>query len=200
MLLSHAICLKLIIAGNSIWKTVWLVLASLYLVSLSILFFSHLLYSTKRFMLPLCFSSDGATLESVPDLVKAMYVNIESFPCVRLLNLSGEISCSSEYLGLPLRGDWNCVSSKETVIPRKKLWARLVSRNWPRNRRIHLAILALCYLVATELHRHIIGQNLKQNNTLHLLQKFCYAFSYALDVADESSSCELVARMHYHLF
>jgi nicastrin len=37
--------------------------------------------------------------------VKAMYVNIESFSCVRLLNLSGEIGCSSEYLGLPLRGD-----------------------------------------------------------------------------------------------
>uniref|UniRef100_A0ACD5ZEA0 Uncharacterized protein n=1 Tax=Avena sativa TaxID=4498 RepID=A0ACD5ZEA0_AVESA len=40
-------------------------------------------------------SGDGATLESVPDLVKAMYVNIESFPCVRLLNLSGEIGCSN---------------------------------------------------------------------------------------------------------
>ncbi|XP_062222083.1 nicastrin [Phragmites australis] len=40
-------------------------------------------------------SGDGATLESVPDLVKAMYLNIESFPCVRLLNLSGEIGCSN---------------------------------------------------------------------------------------------------------
>lgn len=40
-------------------------------------------------------SGDVATLESVPDLVKAMYVNIESFPCVRLLNLSGEIGCSN---------------------------------------------------------------------------------------------------------
>ncbi|KAL5651593.1 hypothetical protein ACJX0J_037051, partial [Zea mays] len=39
-------------------------------------------------------SGDGATLESVPDLVKAMYLNVESFPCVRLLNLSGEIGCS----------------------------------------------------------------------------------------------------------
>ncbi|AQK55161.1 Nicastrin [Zea mays] len=38
---------------------------------------------------------DGATLESVPDLVKAMYLNVESFPCVRLLNLSGEIGCSN---------------------------------------------------------------------------------------------------------
>ncbi|KAM0927258.1 hypothetical protein ACQ4PT_003316 [Festuca glaucescens] len=40
-------------------------------------------------------SGYGATLESVPDLVKAMYVNIESFPCVRLLNLSGEIGCAN---------------------------------------------------------------------------------------------------------
>lgn len=40
-------------------------------------------------------SGDGATLESVPDLVNAMYLNIESFPCVRLLNLSGEIGCSN---------------------------------------------------------------------------------------------------------
>jgi len=40
-------------------------------------------------------SGDGATLESVPDLVKAMYIDIESFPCVRLLNLSGEIGCSN---------------------------------------------------------------------------------------------------------
>jgi nicastrin len=42
------------------------------------------------------FLGDAASLESVPDLVKAMYLNIESFPCVRLLNLSGEIGCSSE--------------------------------------------------------------------------------------------------------
>ncbi|PWZ16856.1 Nicastrin [Zea mays] len=40
-------------------------------------------------------SGDGATLESVPNLVKAMYLNVESFPCVRLLNLSGEIGCSN---------------------------------------------------------------------------------------------------------
>ena len=45
---------------------------------------------------PFHFIGDGATLESVPDLVKAMYIDIESFPCVRLLNLSGEIGCSSE--------------------------------------------------------------------------------------------------------
>ncbi|EPS72923.1 hypothetical protein M569_01828, partial [Genlisea aurea] len=33
--------------------------------------------------------------ESVPDLEKSMYVPIEGFPCVRLLNLSGEIGCSN---------------------------------------------------------------------------------------------------------
>lgn len=35
------------------------------------------------------------TLESVPDLEKAMYLNVEAYPCVRLLNLSGEIGCSN---------------------------------------------------------------------------------------------------------
>ncbi|URE35756.1 Nicastrin [Musa troglodytarum] len=35
------------------------------------------------------------TLESVPDLQRAMYRNIKSYPCVRLLNLSGEIGCSN---------------------------------------------------------------------------------------------------------
>ncbi|KAF3331598.1 nicastrin [Carex littledalei] len=36
-----------------------------------------------------------STLESVPDLEKVMYLNVESYPCVRLLNLSGEIGCSN---------------------------------------------------------------------------------------------------------
>lgn len=46
----------------------------------------------------LTFKLPGAigTLESVPDLEKAMYLNMESFPCVRLLNLSGEIGCASK--------------------------------------------------------------------------------------------------------
>ncbi|XP_008789257.2 nicastrin isoform X2 [Phoenix dactylifera] len=34
-------------------------------------------------------------LESVPDLERAMYLNVENYPCVRLLNLSGEIGCSN---------------------------------------------------------------------------------------------------------
>lgn len=33
--------------------------------------------------------------ESVPDLERAMYLTVEAYPCVRLLNLSGEIGCSS---------------------------------------------------------------------------------------------------------
>lgn len=40
--------------------------------------------------------------ESVPDLEKAMYLTVEGYPCVRLLNLSGEIGCASKsYLMLP---------------------------------------------------------------------------------------------------
>ncbi|CAA6664769.1 unnamed protein product [Spirodela intermedia] len=35
------------------------------------------------------------SLESVPDLEKAMYLNIDGYPCVRLLNISGEIGCSN---------------------------------------------------------------------------------------------------------
>jgi hypothetical protein len=55
-----------------------------------------LLYWNWRSLLAFPFLGDAASLESVPDLVKAMYLNIESFPCVRLLNLSSEIGCSSE--------------------------------------------------------------------------------------------------------
>lgn len=46
--------------------------------------------------IPLCSASDEASLfESVPDLVKSMYVVVDGYPCVRLLNLSGEIGCSN---------------------------------------------------------------------------------------------------------
>ncbi|XP_057807225.1 nicastrin isoform X2 [Salvia miltiorrhiza] len=43
------------------------------------------------------FSASGETnsFESVPDLEKSMYTEIDGFPCVRLLNLSGEIGCSN---------------------------------------------------------------------------------------------------------
>lgn len=39
--------------------------------------------------------ADSSKLESVPDLEKAMYLDVEAYPCVRLLNLSGEIGCSN---------------------------------------------------------------------------------------------------------
>ncbi|XAR73569.1 hypothetical protein NMG60_11007579 [Bertholletia excelsa] len=35
------------------------------------------------------------SLESVPDLEQSMYMVVDGFPCVRLLNLSGEIGCSN---------------------------------------------------------------------------------------------------------
>ncbi|CAK7338948.1 unnamed protein product [Dovyalis caffra] len=34
-------------------------------------------------------------MESVPDLTKSMYVDFNGYPCVRLLNLTGEIGCSN---------------------------------------------------------------------------------------------------------
>ncbi|XP_011085876.1 nicastrin [Sesamum indicum] len=40
-------------------------------------------------------SGETKSFESVPDLEKSMYKEIEGFPCVRLLNLSGEIGCSN---------------------------------------------------------------------------------------------------------
>ncbi|KAL0430470.1 UNVERIFIED_CONTAM: Nicastrin [Sesamum radiatum] len=48
-------------------------------------------------LLRLSLSASGETksFESVPDLEKSMYKEIEGFPCVRLLNLSGEIGCSN---------------------------------------------------------------------------------------------------------
>lgn len=35
-------------------------------------------------------------MESVPDLQKSMYMVVDGFPCVRLVNLWGEIGCSSK--------------------------------------------------------------------------------------------------------
>ncbi|XP_075510416.1 nicastrin isoform X2 [Primulina tabacum] len=46
-----------------------------------------------------CFhpSTSGKTnsVESVPDLEKCMYTQLDGYPCVRLLNISGEIGCSN---------------------------------------------------------------------------------------------------------
>ncbi|XP_064939098.1 nicastrin-like [Musa acuminata AAA Group] len=58
---------------------------------------SLLLVALALLLAPPYRSIAGATdaLESVPDLQSAMYRNIKSYPCVRLLNLSGEIGCSN---------------------------------------------------------------------------------------------------------
>ncbi|KAL4196126.1 hypothetical protein AMTRI_Chr04g181800 [Amborella trichopoda] len=42
-----------------------------------------------------CLHGSSSSLESVPDLVKAMYIVVDGYPCVRLLNLSGEIGCAN---------------------------------------------------------------------------------------------------------
>ncbi|RWR95970.1 nicastrin isoform X1 [Cinnamomum micranthum f. kanehirae] len=45
--------------------------------------------------LHLSFAGKVKSLESVPDLENAMYLSVEGYPCVRLLNLSGEIGCAN---------------------------------------------------------------------------------------------------------
>ncbi|KAK2999969.1 hypothetical protein RJ639_024427 [Escallonia herrerae] len=47
--------------------------------------------------LRLSFSAPGEvnSLQSVPDLEKSMYIVVDGYPCVRLLNLSGQIGCSN---------------------------------------------------------------------------------------------------------
>ncbi|CAN4126880.1 unnamed protein product [Withania somnifera] len=46
-----------------------------------------------------CFSFSASdqvnSFQSVPDLEKSMYMAVDGYPCVRLLNLSGEIGCSN---------------------------------------------------------------------------------------------------------
>ncbi|XP_071696314.1 nicastrin isoform X2 [Rutidosis leptorrhynchoides] len=47
-------------------------------------------------ILHVCFSALKETaFESVPDLEKSMYIVMDGYPCVRLLNLSGEIGCAN---------------------------------------------------------------------------------------------------------
>ncbi|ESW35361.1 hypothetical protein PHAVU_001G228700 [Phaseolus vulgaris] len=47
------------------------------------------------FHLPFRSSGQSSSMESVPDLQNTMYASIEGYPCVRLLNLSGNIGCSN---------------------------------------------------------------------------------------------------------
>ncbi|XP_022143375.1 nicastrin [Momordica charantia] len=45
--------------------------------------------------LRLSLSDDTHSMESVPDLQNSMYLVVDGYPCIRLLNLSGEIGCSN---------------------------------------------------------------------------------------------------------
>ncbi|PPR95578.1 hypothetical protein GOBAR_AA25086 [Gossypium barbadense] len=48
-----------------------------------------------RFRLSLSGNGQTTSMESVPDLQKSMYMVVDGYPCVRLVNLSGEIGCSN---------------------------------------------------------------------------------------------------------
>ncbi|KAK9741989.1 hypothetical protein RND81_03G141700 [Saponaria officinalis] len=51
-----------------------------------------------NFVTQLALSSSGQTIDSlvsVPDLERSMYKMVDGYPCVRLLNLSGEIGCAN---------------------------------------------------------------------------------------------------------
>ncbi|KAH9753366.1 Nicastrin [Citrus sinensis] len=43
----------------------------------------------------LSFSGELSSMESIPDLQESMYMVVDGYPCVRLLNLSGKIGCSN---------------------------------------------------------------------------------------------------------
>ncbi|KAI5648110.1 hypothetical protein M9H77_34115 [Catharanthus roseus] len=72
------------------------------------IYFGELLLDSHSFLAGECgwpasfasgLSGDSLTwvnsFESVPDLEKSMYTDVDGYPCVRLLNLSGEIGCSN---------------------------------------------------------------------------------------------------------
>ncbi|KAL3613529.1 hypothetical protein CASFOL_042563 [Castilleja foliolosa] len=65
------------------------------------------------------FSISGETnsFESVPDLEKSMYAQIDGFPCVRLLNLSGEIGCSNPGRGKVFGSIVRFKNAKELIGP-----------------------------------------------------------------------------------
>ncbi|XP_010528573.1 PREDICTED: nicastrin isoform X2 [Tarenaya hassleriana] len=46
-------------------------------------------------LFPISLAEEADSIESVPDLQKLMYKAVDGYPCVRLLNLSGEIGCSN---------------------------------------------------------------------------------------------------------
>lgn len=54
-----------------------------------------LLFLISQLHLSFSASDQVNTLESVPDLEQSMYLTVNGYPCVRLLNLSGEIGCAN---------------------------------------------------------------------------------------------------------
>ncbi|XP_021604076.1 nicastrin isoform X3 [Manihot esculenta] len=54
------------------------------------------------------------SMQSVPDLQKSMYLIVDGYPCVRLLNLSGEIGCAS--LVVPLFFLWYLDPGRDKVV------------------------------------------------------------------------------------
>ncbi|KAM3327939.1 nicastrin isoform X1 [Capsicum galapagoense] len=57
--------------------------------------FVFLLCLIAQFCFSFSVSDQVNSFQSVPDLEKSMYIAIDGYPCVRLLNLSGEIGCSN---------------------------------------------------------------------------------------------------------
>ncbi|KNA11455.1 hypothetical protein SOVF_135050 isoform B [Spinacia oleracea] len=71
--------------------------------------------------LSVSFSGKINSLNSVPDLERSMYKVIDGFPCVRLLNLSGEIGCANpgrEKVVAPVvrYGDAGIINQLSTVL------------------------------------------------------------------------------------
>ncbi|WVZ07497.1 hypothetical protein V8G54_020843 [Vigna mungo] len=80
------------------------------------------------FQLPFRSSGQSSSMESVPDLQHTMYASIEGYPCVRLLNLSGNIGCSSKFaLAFSVPMNFPCFVVSELLDPgRDKVVAPIV--------------------------------------------------------------------------
>ncbi|RZC70238.1 hypothetical protein C5167_033377 [Papaver somniferum] len=74
-----------------------------------------LLFLISQLHLSFSASDQVNTLESVPDLEQSMYLTVNGYPCVRLLNLSGEIGCASHETSLRLSE----LLSNDTGLARK---------------------------------------------------------------------------------
>ncbi|XP_018484775.2 nicastrin isoform X2 [Raphanus sativus] len=67
--------------------------------------------------LPISLAGEIASIESVPDLQKLMYVAVDGYPCVRLLNLSGQIGCSNPGLSKVVAPIIKLKDVKDLVLP-----------------------------------------------------------------------------------